>query len=193
MHRIVRLERPISAALLQCRACRVGGNCTIAPPLSSTPRTSPWGRWIRSGRSHRRCIAGAEAGSSWDDDPARSDAAMRGHMATIRCLADTLCCKVTPIEVRRGCGLVARRLPAYWRGAFCALLWTMGAATVSAAPLDLGALRGRVVYLDFWASWCVPCRQSFPWMESMKKAYEAQGLTVVAVNVDHDPALRIDS
>jgi cytochrome c biogenesis protein CcmG, thiol:disulfide interchange protein DsbE len=84
--------------------------------------------------------------------------------------------------------LVARRLPAFRRGAVCALLWTASCATVSAAPLDLGALRGRVVYLDFWASWCAPCRQSFPWMDSMKKAFESQGLTVVAVNVDHDRA-----
>ncbi len=55
-------------------------------------------------------------------------------------------------------------------------------------PLDLSALAGRVVYLDFWASWCAPCRQSFPWMSAMQKAYQAQGLTVIAVNVDHDRA-----
>jgi thiol-disulfide isomerase/thioredoxin len=57
-----------------------------------------------------------------------------------------------------------------------------------AAPLDLTALRGRVVYVDFWASWCGPCRQSFPWMETMKSAYEAQGLAIVAVNLDRDRA-----
>ncbi len=55
-------------------------------------------------------------------------------------------------------------------------------------PLDLNAFAGKVVYLDFWASWCAPCRQSFPWMSAMQKAYQAQGLTVIAVNVDHDRA-----
>jgi cytochrome c biogenesis protein CcmG/thiol:disulfide interchange protein DsbE len=54
----------------------------------------------------------------------------------------------------------------------------------AASSLDLTSLRGRVVYLDFWASWCGPCRQSFPWMENMKSTYEAQGLEIVAVNLD---------
>ncbi len=58
----------------------------------------------------------------------------------------------------------------------------------AAAPLDLTGLRGRVVYVDFWASWCGPCRQSFPWMETMKSTYEAQGLAIVAVNLDRDRA-----
>lgn len=53
-------------------------------------------------------------------------------------------------------------------------------------PLDLNSLRGRVLYLDFWASWCGPCRQAFPWMQQMQDAYAAQGLTVVAVNVDRE-------
>ena len=51
-------------------------------------------------------------------------------------------------------------------------------------PLDLSAFKGQVVYVDFWASWCAPCRQSFPWMQAMKEAYGSQGLNVVAVNVD---------
>ena len=58
----------------------------------------------------------------------------------------------------------------------------------AASPLDLAALRGRVVYLDFWASWCAPCKQSFPWMQTMKATYEGQGLTVVAVDLDTDRA-----
>ncbi len=48
--------------------------------------------------------------------------------------------------------------------------------------------RGRVVYVDFWASWCAPCRQSFPWMQKMQMTYESQGLTIIAINVDRSRA-----
>jgi thiol-disulfide isomerase/thioredoxin len=50
-------------------------------------------------------------------------------------------------------------------------------------PLDLSAWRGKVVLVDFWASWCIPCRRSFPWMQSMLDAHGDEGLVVVAVNV----------
>jgi cytochrome c biogenesis protein CcmG, thiol:disulfide interchange protein DsbE len=62
------------------------------------------------------------------------------------------------------------------------------APTWAAAPLDLATLRGHVVYLDFWASWCGPCRQSFPWMQTLMTTYAEQGLTIVAVNLDTDRA-----
>jgi thiol-disulfide isomerase/thioredoxin len=55
--------------------------------------------------------------------------------------------------------------------------------------LDLSAYRGKVVYLDFWASWCTPCRLSFPWMNDLQQSYEHSGLVVIGVNVDHDRAL----
>jgi thiol-disulfide isomerase/thioredoxin len=58
----------------------------------------------------------------------------------------------------------------------------------AASSLDLASLRGRVVYLDFWASWCGPCKQSFPWMESLKSSYEAQGLKIITINLDADRA-----
>ncbi|NTW69874.1 MAG: TlpA family protein disulfide reductase [Chlorobiaceae bacterium] len=52
------------------------------------------------------------------------------------------------------------------------------------APVILSNTAGSVVYLDFWASWCGPCRQSFPWMNSMQEKYRAQGLKVIGVNLD---------
>lgn len=50
--------------------------------------------------------------------------------------------------------------------------------------VKLSDYRGKTVYLDFWASWCGPCKQSFPWMNEMQSRYAAQGLRVVGVNVD---------
>jgi len=58
--------------------------------------------------------------------------------------------------------------------------------TTDQGPLRLASLRGKVVYLDYWASWCAPCRQSFPWMNEMQARYGEKGLVVIAVNVDQD-------
>jgi len=54
------------------------------------------------------------------------------------------------------------------------------------AALDLSAYHGKVVYLDFWASWCVPCKQSFPWMMELLERHAEQGLVVLTVNVEPD-------
>jgi thiol-disulfide isomerase/thioredoxin len=51
-------------------------------------------------------------------------------------------------------------------------------------PFRLNQLRGQVVYLDFWASWCVPCRLSFPALDQLHKKYHGRGFEVVAVNKD---------
>ncbi|MBU6258342.1 MAG: TlpA family protein disulfide reductase [Burkholderiales bacterium] len=50
--------------------------------------------------------------------------------------------------------------------------------------VELAQARGRLVYLDFWASWCAPCKRSFPWMNELQRRYAAQGLQIIAVNVD---------
>jgi thiol-disulfide isomerase/thioredoxin len=53
----------------------------------------------------------------------------------------------------------------------------------------LESLRTKVVLVDFWASWCGPCRQSFPWLSTMSERYGDKGLVVVAINLDKDREL----
>ncbi len=55
-------------------------------------------------------------------------------------------------------------------------------------PFQLNQLRGQVVYVDFWASWCVPCRLSFPALDQLHKKYHGRGFEVVAVNKDVEAA-----
>lgn len=61
-------------------------------------------------------------------------------------------------------------------------------ATGSAGPdrLHLADLRGRVVLLDFWATWCGPCQRSTPMLARLQHRYESRGLSVVGVNVDQE-------
>ena len=50
--------------------------------------------------------------------------------------------------------------------------------------LDLSNYQGKVLYLDFWASWCKPCQRSFPWMNQLLTRYPADAFTVITVNLD---------
>jgi thiol-disulfide isomerase/thioredoxin len=80
--------------------------------------------------------------------------------------------------------------------ACCRLLFSLALACLtltavaadSGEPLDLERLRGKVVVVDFWASWCEPCRHSFPWLNEMQVKYADRGLVIIGVNVDRDSA-----
>ena len=95
--------------------------------------------------------------------------------------------------VQDGCAVSARAALALL------LLLSLAAPAWSAAPgsavpqfslpgrdaqVSLADYRGKLVYLDFWASWCAPCKRSFPWMGELQKRFGPSGLVVVAVNVD---------
>lgn len=67
-----------------------------------------------------------------------------------------------------------------------AVLFVASAQPATAAEtLDLTKHRGKVVLVDFWASWCEPCRHSFPWLNEMQARY-ADRLVVIGVNVDRE-------
>jgi cytochrome c biogenesis protein CcmG, thiol:disulfide interchange protein DsbE len=57
---------------------------------------------------------------------------------------------------------------------------------LSGKAIKLSSLKGKVVLVDFWASWCGPCRESMPFLEKLSKSYRDQGLVVLGVNIDND-------
>ena len=57
------------------------------------------------------------------------------------------------------------------------------------ARISLSAYRGKLVLLNFWATWCAPCRVELPRFAAWQKQYGPQGLQILAVSMDDDPAL----
>lgn len=63
---------------------------------------------------------------------------------------------------------------------------TMTFATMDGSQVDLTTLRGKVVLMDFWATWCEPCREEVPNVVAANERFHDQGLEVVGVSLDQD-------
>ena len=59
-------------------------------------------------------------------------------------------------------------------------------ASRDGSQLSLAALRGQVVMINFWASWCGPCRQEFPALDAVYRKYQPMGFTLVGINVESE-------
>lgn len=83
-------------------------------------------------------------------------------------LTVSFCCVKTSFAVERGALAINFTLP-----------------EITGGEINLEDYKGQVVYLDFWASWCKPCVQSFPALDELRAKFKAQGFEVIAVNLDH--------
>ena len=57
--------------------------------------------------------------------------------------------------------------------------------SLSAEDFKLASYSGKVVLVDFWASWCGSCKKSLPWLNALQKKYGKDGFQVVTINLDH--------
>lgn len=53
---------------------------------------------------------------------------------------------------------------------------------------SMASFQGKVLYVDFWASWCIPCKKSFPFMNDISKTYPNDKFQVIAINMDETKA-----
>jgi peroxiredoxin len=60
-------------------------------------------------------------------------------------------------------------------------------STLDGQEVSLQQYRGKVIFLNFWATWCIPCREEMPAMEQLHQAFQQQGLAMLAVNLKESP------
>lgn len=98
------------------------------------------------------------------------------HRITICLLALTAGCGEAKHSANAPPGAVGTAAPAY------------GALTMAGDSVDLHALKGNVVLLNVWATWCIPCRREVPELQALHQDNESRGLKVVGVSIDGEEA-----
>ena len=84
---------------------------------------------------------------------------------------------VVPNAARQEPSLVGKPAPAF------------ALKDIAGKPLKLADYRGKVVMLDFWATWCVPCRVEIPHFVELQKKYASRGFVMIGISMDDEPGL----
>jgi thiol-disulfide isomerase/thioredoxin len=64
---------------------------------------------------------------------------------------------------------------------------TFTVTTLDGKPVSLDDFKGKAVIVNFWATWCAPCRQEMPWLAQLREQYAAQGFEVLGIVTDGAP------
>ena len=100
----------------------------------------------------------------------------RARFAALLLTALLLACAGAPAQGGNPQALVHRRAPEFAR------------KDLKGQPLSLAAMRGKVVLLNFWATWCAPCQAEMPVFSAWQRQYAPQGLRIVGISMDDAPA-----
>lgn len=102
----------------------------------------------------------------------------RSHAPLLSLLLLACACNTGPATVTPAAGELGPGAPAP----------ELAAPQLDGARFDLAAQRGKLVLVDFWASWCEPCRRELPALEALHREHAAAGLVVVGVSLDEELA-----
>lgn len=81
-------------------------------------------------------------------------------------------------------GLLSAALPAGAAPAVGEAAPQLVAATFAGETFDLAALRGKVVLVNYWATWCIPCRRELPLLDAFYRRYRDQGVALISISID---------